>query len=64
MRDKAVSSVSMKIVSSLFVALAVAGVMPLAQAHHSAAVFYFVDKEITVEGVVKSYTLGNPHARI
>ena len=54
----------MKIVSCLLGALAAVAVMPLAQAHHSAAVFYFVDKEITVEGVVKSYTLGNPHARI
>lgn len=35
-----------------------------AVAHHSAAVFYQIDKEITVEGVVKSYNLGNPHARI
>jgi hypothetical protein len=36
----------------------------LADAHHSAAALYQVDKEITVEGVVTSYTLGNPHARI
>ena len=35
-----------------------------ADAHHSAAVFYQMDKEITVEGVVTSYMLGNPHARI
>jgi hypothetical protein len=35
-----------------------------AVAHHSAAVFYELDKQITVEGVVKSYNLGNPHARI
>jgi hypothetical protein len=54
----------MKIVSSLLGALAAAAFVPLAQAHHSAAVFYFVDKQVTVEGVVKSYTLGNPHARI
>ena len=54
----------MKTVSFLLAAFAAATVAPLAQAHHSAAVFYFVDKEITVEGVVKSYTLGNPHARI
>ena len=54
----------MKIVSSLVGALVAAAFMPLAQAHHSAAVFYFVDKTVTVEGVVKSYTLGNPHARI
>ena len=35
-----------------------------AAAHHSAAVFYQLDKTITVEGIVKSYNLGNPHARI
>ena len=33
-------------------------------AHHSAAVFYHLDKEITVEGVVTDFNLGNPHARI
>src|SRR6476620_4946666 len=64
MRDQAVRSASMKTVSFLLAAFAAAAVAPLAQAPHSAAVFYFVDKEITVEGVVKSYTLGNPHARI
>ena len=42
----------------------VAALPPLANAHHSAAAYYFVDKEITVEGVVTKYTLGNPHARI
>jgi hypothetical protein len=35
-----------------------------ASGHHSAAVFYLLDKQITVEGVVTRYTLGNPHARI
>jgi len=33
-------------------------------AHHSAAVLYLLDQQITVEGTVKSFTLGNPHARI
>jgi hypothetical protein len=32
--------------------------------HHSAAVYYQLDKRITVEGVVTRYDLGNPHARI
>src|SRR6476646_10469814 len=64
MRDQAVRSATMKLVSFLLAAFAAATVAPLAQAHHSAAVFYFVDKQVTVEGVVKSYTLGNPHARI
>jgi Family of unknown function (DUF6152) len=35
-----------------------------AQAHHSAAAYFQLDKQITVEGVVTHYTLGNPHARI
>ncbi len=52
-------------VSSVVAALAAAfALVSAAEAHHSAAVFYQVDKEITVEGVVTSYTLGNPHARI
>jgi phenylpropionate dioxygenase-like ring-hydroxylating dioxygenase large terminal subunit len=33
-------------------------------AHHSAAAFYQMDKQVTVDGVVKSFSLGNPHARI
>ncbi|HUL83863.1 MAG TPA: DUF6152 family protein [Gammaproteobacteria bacterium] len=53
----------MKTVSLVIAALVVA-FAPRAQAHHSAAAYYFVDKEITVEGVVTKYTLGNPHARI
>jgi hypothetical protein len=35
-----------------------------AHAHHSAAVYYQLDKEITIEGTVTKFTLGNPHARI
>jgi Family of unknown function (DUF6152) len=57
----------MKVVPSVagtvLLAFGVASAPPV-QAHHSAAVFYQLDKQITVEGVVKSYTLGNPHARI
>jgi phenylpropionate dioxygenase-like ring-hydroxylating dioxygenase large terminal subunit len=34
------------------------------EAHHSAAVYFDLSKEITVEGVVKEFQLGNPHARI
>jgi hypothetical protein len=33
-------------------------------AHHSAAVLYHLDRQVTVEGVVTRFTLGNPHARI
>ena len=39
--------------------------LPLASiAHHSAAVLYKLDQQITVEGTVTRFTLGNPHARI
>ena len=33
-------------------------------AHHSAAVLYHLDQQITVAGTVTRFTLGNPHARI
>lgn len=36
----------------------------LSAAHHSAAVLYHLDQQITVEGTVTRFTLGNPHARI
>jgi len=32
--------------------------------HHSAAVYYQLDKQVTVEGVVTRVELGNPHVRI
>ena len=42
------------------------GAAPLAQvaAHHSPAMLYDLSKEITVEGIVTEYQLGNPHMRI
>ncbi len=33
-------------------------------AHHSAAVLYHLDQQVTIEGTVTRFTLGNPHARI
>ena len=53
----------MKPTLPLGLALAAAAVLP-AWAHHSAAVSYLLDKQITVEGVVTRYELGNPHTRI
>lgn len=47
-----------------FVALLAAVVWAPAGSHHSAAVYYQLDKQITVEGVVTRYELGNPHSRI
>jgi hypothetical protein len=42
------------------------GAAPLMQvaAHHSPAMLYDLTKEITVEGTVTEYQLGNPHMRI
>jgi hypothetical protein len=57
----------MKTSSKLFGGLVVAAAaLPAASAyaHHSAAAFYQMDKQVTVDGVVKSFSLGNPHARI
>jgi len=36
----------------------------IAAAHHSPAMLYDLSREITVEGVVTRYELGNPHLRI
>lgn len=36
----------------------------VATAHHSAAVFYDMDKEITLTGTVTEFRMGNPHLRI
>lgn len=35
-----------------------------AAAHHSPAMLYDVSKEVTMEGTVTEYQLGNPHMRI
>lgn len=43
---------------------AVLAVPAISSAHHSAAVLYLLDQQITVEGTVTRFTLGNPHARI
>jgi Family of unknown function (DUF6152) len=42
------------------------GAVPLTQvaAHHSPAMLYDLTREISVEGVVTEYQLGNPHMRI
>lgn len=32
--------------------------------HHAAAVLFQMDKEVTVEGIVTKFSMGNPHARI
>jgi DNA/RNA endonuclease YhcR with UshA esterase domain len=48
------------------VLLLAVGVVPLAHvaAHHSPAMLYDLTREITVQGVVTEYQLGNPHMRI
>jgi phenylpropionate dioxygenase-like ring-hydroxylating dioxygenase large terminal subunit len=52
-----------KIVLSLFAGV-MAALPATLNAHHSAAVLYLLDQQITVEGTVTRFTLGNPHARI
>jgi hypothetical protein len=50
-----------------FRVLAVTGVLApfaTATAHHSAAMLYDLSKEVTVQGVVTEFQLGNPHLRI
>jgi hypothetical protein len=37
---------------------------PLAQAHHSPAMYYDLTQEFEIQGVVTRYELGNPHLRI
>jgi len=50
----------------LGVLLVVVGAVPLTYvaAHHSPVMLYDLTMEITVEGVVTEYQLGNPHMRI
>jgi hypothetical protein len=48
----------------LAVGIAASVLAPRANAHHSAAVLYHLDQQITVEGTVNRFELGNPHARI
>jgi len=51
--------------SLLSLAIGAALALPaVSDAHHSAAVLYLLDQQITVEGTVTRFTLGNPHARI
>lgn len=51
--------------SLLSLAIGTALALPaVSDAHHSAAVLYLLDQQITVEGTVTRFTLGNPHARI
>ena len=41
-----------------------AAVLAPSAAHHSPAMLYDLSREITIEGVVTEYQLGNPHMRI
>jgi hypothetical protein len=50
--------------TSSLLALALLGAQPVALTHHSAAVYYLMDSEITVSGTVTEFRMGNPHARI
>lgn len=41
-----------------------AAVLGPAAAHHSPAMLYDLSREITIEGVVTQFQLGNPHMRV
>jgi hypothetical protein len=53
----------MRIVVLGLVAAAAVFALP-SSAHHSAAVLYLLNQQITVEGTVVRFEMGNPHARI
>src|SRR5215813_5195726 len=44
--------------------MAAAGLAVPANAHHSAALIYDLEKQVTMDGVVTRFELGNPHVRI
>jgi hypothetical protein len=46
------------------VALLAVTVSVPARSHHSAAVYYLLDRQVAITGTVTRYTLGNPHSRI
>jgi hypothetical protein len=55
----------MNAMSKLVILLVVSLLVTLpAASHHSAAVFFHLDREISIDGVVTAFQLGNPHARI
>jgi len=55
----------MRTLFAALVSFTVAGAMTgPASAHHSAALIYDLDKQVTMEGVVTRFELGNPHVRI
>lgn len=54
----------MRIASLVLFVIVPLGVAGLARAHHSPAMIFDLGREITVEGIVTEYNLGNPHLRI
>ena len=54
----------MRIPSALLLLAVPVCVAGIAQAHHSPAMIFDLSREITVDGVVTEYNLGNPHLRI
>ena len=45
-------------------AIAMFTVSSITSAHHSAAVFYHMDQEVTMSGKVTEFRMGNPHMRV
>ena len=54
----------MRIGKTCLLLTAAATVAGLASAHHSPAMIFDLSREITIDGVVTEYNLGNPHLRI
>jgi hypothetical protein len=52
-----------KTLTILGCALALGATLP-AFAHHAAAVYYDLTQEVTMQGIVTEFRMGNPHARI
>src|SRR5690606_31838802 len=49
---------------AILIGILAACVTGSALAHHSPTMLYDMSREITMQGVVTAYTLGNPHLRI
>jgi Family of unknown function (DUF6152) len=54
----------MRTLSALYTLVLAGIVTSPALAHHAAAVYYDISKEITMNGKVTEFRMGNPHARI
>ena len=61
--EKTIEVEKMK-VSNVVVLSTLLSLFGVAAAHHSPVVLYQLDQELTYEGVVTDFSLGNPHVRV